>query len=110
MKIKSIGYLALLIGIVLAIIIGIIENLGVFPAMIQLWLPLILVIGLIIGILNLATRDAVVFLITVLVLAITTSLISVAGVLGLISKYIMTVSAVAGFIVAVRAAYAMSFK
>lgn len=118
MRIKEVGYLALLIAIVLAIAIGIVEVLGAVPEMTGWWLPVILLIGLVVGILNLATKDAVVFLITALTLVITAGVLSTAlaglGVAGpyleTILLYIVMIVGITAFISGLRTIYALSFK
>ena len=112
MEIKETGYFALLAGIVLAIIIGIIDSAKVVVVPAETFLVILAFIGLVVGILNLVTRDTVVFLIVTLVLALTAKVVAlpIFGGLATVLNDITIVSAAAGFIVALKAIYALSFK
>lgn len=111
MEIKETGYLALLAGVVIAIIVGILELLGVTGLSAGSWLVILALIGLVAGILSLAIKDTVVFLIVTLLLVITgQTLASTLAGLATILNNIVIVAAVAGFVVVLKAVYALSFK
>ena len=69
---EKIGYWAFIVGVILALIVGIFADmLGIMIIGIEMWIPVVLVLlGLIVGILNIGDKEINNFLIAVIAIAV----------------------------------------